>query len=319
MSSATPAAPAAPVTQLPMPIWAQDIAPIEDFGEPGSIMIHAEPGQGKSRAALTIAKVRGFDRGVVLDIDNGTEVLLNDPVLRAKHKAGLITIIRIDKTQPDAFVKFHNYFNDLMKNGKAYGFQYLIVDTLDVAQETAIEWFLANTWNDDHTKLNTQGGWGEVAKWTSNVLWQLQNHPDMLGIGLVHTKVDEKEAKKTGVSTLKPKFQGSMKDNAAGIPSVVVYLRKEELENGEVNIIADLSGTDGAISKQRYSSFLPNRIDNFSMDLLYGLIRGEVASPVAATQIPTMPAEQIAAAVQPQAPTDPQPVTTTATAPAAAA
>lgn len=290
----TTAAQAPNVTPLPQPIWAQDVAPIEDFGEPGSIMIHAEPGQGKSLLALTIAKVPGFERGVLLDIDNGSEVLLNDPALRRAHAEGRITIIKIDKTKPDAFAKFHNYFEDIIANGEAYGFKYFIVDTMDVAQETGVDWFLANTWNEDGTKLDTRAAWGKVSKWTSDRLWALQNHPTMLGITVVHTKVDEKEAKKTGTSILKPKFQGGVKDNAAGIPSLVIYLTKEEREDGSINIVADMSGANGAngaIGKQRYSSFLPNRIENVDMPLIYGLIRGEIVWQPAAPEIPPTPIE----------------------------
>ncbi|KZE41414.1 AAA family ATPase [Microbacterium sp. T32] len=287
------------VTQLPVPIWAADVAATEDFGEPGSILIHAEPGRGKSRAALTIAKVRGFERVAVLDIDNGTEVLLNDPELRQKYAQGLITIIKIDKTKPDAFVKFHNYFWDIINNGKAYGFNAFIIDTADVAQEVAAEWYLANTMNDSGTALDSRAAWGKVSEWTSKMLWALQNHPTMLGITVNHTKVDEKEAKKTGVSTLKPKYAGSVKDTAAGIPSIVIYMTKETTEDGRTNIIADMGGDAGAISKQRYSSFLPNRLENFSMPLLYGLIRGEItldASPA----IPTIQTDIAAAAAQTQ-------------------
>lgn len=299
----TTAAPAANVTQLPMPIWAQDVAPIEDFGEPGSIMLHAEPGQGKSLAALTIAKVPGFERGVVLDIDNGTEVLLNDPELVRLHKEGRITIIRIDKTKPDAFAKFHNYFWDLINSGPAYGFKYLIVDTMDVAQEVGVEWYLANTWNDDGTKLDTRDAWRKVGKWTSDCLWALQNHPDMLGISVVHTKIDEEQKKKTGVSKLKPKFQGASKDNAAGIPSLVAYLTKIENEDGSVNIVADIGGMEDAISKQRYSSFLPNRVENFSMPLIYGLIRGGIVPAAASPEIPVTPLEQLSQAAAAANPT----------------
>lgn len=288
------------VTQLPQPIWAADVAATEDFGEPGSILIHAEPGQGKSRAALTIAKVRGFERVAVLDIDNGTEVLLNDPELRQRYAQGLITIIKIDKTKPDAFLKFHNYFKDIIANGAAYGFNAFIVDTADVAQDVAAEWFLANTYNDAGTALDTRKAWGEVAKWTADMLWALQNHPTMLGITVNHTKVDEAEQKKTGTATLKPKYAGSVKDTAAGIPSIVIYMTKETAENGATNIVADMSGEEGAIAKQRYSSFLPNRLENFSMPLLYGLIRGEITLDAAAPEVPTIPTDIAAAAAQPQ-------------------
>jgi len=288
------------VTQLPAPMWAADVAPIEDFGEPGSILIHAEPGQGKSRAALTIAKVRGFERVAVLDIDNGSEVLLNDPELRRRHAEGLITIIKIDKTDPNAFVKFHNYFWDIIHNGTAYGFKAFLVDTADVAQDVAADWYLANTLNDAGTALDTRKAWGQIAKWTSDMLWALQNHPTMLGITVNHTKVDEAEAKKTGTSTLKPKYAGSVKDTAAGIPSIVIYMTKETTEEGETNVIANMGGDDGAISKQRYSSFLPNRLENFSMPLLYGLIRGEITLDTAATEVPVIPTDIAAAAAQTQ-------------------
>ncbi|MDF2990251.1 MAG: hypothetical protein K0S37_765 [Microbacterium sp.] len=286
------AAPA--VAALPDP-WETETVAIEDFGLPGSIMIHAEPGQGKTRTGAGIIKVPGFKKLAIIDIDNGSEAILNDPELVQAYRDGRIKIIKIDKTKPDAFARFHTIFWDLVTNPR--DFDCVMIDTLDVAQECAVNYYKATTYNDTATALDTRKAYGVIAEWTTNVLWALQNHPQLTGITLVHTM--NHEEKKTGTSALKPKFQGSAKDNAAGIPSLVAYLKKERHDDGRVNVTADIGGADGAIAKQRYSSFLPDHINDFSLPLIYRLIRGEEvmtttvqpADPTAElpTEIPAIP------------------------------
>jgi len=282
------------VTALPVPSFMNDIAPIEGFGDPNSIMIHSEPGKGKTFTLGEAIKIPGLETMIVIDIDNGTNVFLNDPVIMAAVRDGRIKIIKLDKTAPDAFIKFDTYFWEII-NANGYGFKVVGLDTADVIQEVAAEWFLANTWNDQGNALDTRKAWGELAKWTSKFLWALHNNPNFLGLTLVHTKTEEE--KKTKISTIKPKFQGSVKDSAAGIPDIVIYLTKEENEDGSVNIVADMSGVGDIVSKQRYSAFLPQRMDNFSLPKLYELIRSGAAAQNALAPVTPIQTEPAAAAV----------------------
>ena len=276
-------------TALPDP-WETETVNLASFGLPGSIMLHSEPGKGKTRAGASIIKVPGFNKVAILDIDNGTESLLNDPELARALAEGRIKIIKIDKTKPDAFARFHNLFWDLIANPR--DFDAVIIDTMDVAQECAVNYYTSTTYNDAGSALDTRKAYGLIAKWTSDVLWALQNHAQLTGVTLVHTKTEEE--KKTGVSTLKPKFAGSIRDNAAGIPSLVAYLTKETGEDGVDHVIADIGGADGAIAKQRYSSFLPNRVEDFDLPKVYSLIRGETTAPTTATT-PAEPSDGIPA------------------------
>ncbi len=306
VQSAPTTAPAA----LPDP-WATETVNLASFGLPGSIMLHSEPGKGKTRTGASIIKVPGFRRLAILDIDNGTESLLNDPELARALAEGRIKIIKIDKTQPDAFARFHQLFWHTIQNPG--DFDAFMIDTLDVAQECAVAYLKQTVTNDAGTALDTRAAWGKIAEWTTSVLWALQNHPQLTGITLVHTKEDEE--KKTGSSSLKPKFAGSAKDTAAGIPSLVAYLTKETGEDGLDHVIADIGGTGNAIAKQRYSSFLPNSIRDFDMPTVYRLIRGEApADPTAATpevaqaassEIPPLPGAEAIGTIIPNPTTAP--------------
>lgn len=278
------------VTALPAPSFLNDIAPVEGFADPNSIMIHSEPGKGKTFSMGEVIKVPGLETMIVLDVDNGTKVFANDPEVMQAVRDGRIKIIKIDKTQPDAFIKADTYFWEIV-NANGYGFKVVGLDTADVFQELAVDFFLANTWNENGTALDTRKAYGEIAKWTSKFLWALHNNTNFLGVTLVHTKTEEE--KKTKVSTIKPKFAGSVRDSAAGIPDIVIHLTKEENEDGSVNIVADMSGVGDVVSKQRYSAFLPPRMENFSLPKLYELIRAGVNA-----QNPIAPVTPIAASTQ---------------------
>jgi hypothetical protein len=264
------------VPSVPMPSFAFAFSAPEQVGPPKSIMIYGEPGTWKTSIAGSYIKVPGVKRILYIDVDNGTEVFVNDPEIQAAVLDGRIQILQIDKLHPQAFDMIDAAVKEILSQD--FGYDAVVLDAMDVVQEIAVERFMATTFNDKG-KLDSRAAWGEVSKWVSNIMWGLQNTTYFTGITVVHSKTEEE---KTGATTIKPKFQGSIKDNVAGIPSLVAYVGFEKNAEGKVELVAGLGKSDEYISKSRYSAKVPDRIPNFDLPKLYALINSPAAPAVEA-------------------------------------
>jgi hypothetical protein len=265
-------APAPQRSGLPTPSWGYMIAAPAGVGAPKSILLYGAPGARKTSIAGSIIKVAafkqkitGFQKVLYIDIDNGSEVLMTDPECRAAVEDGRIQIVPIDKLSPDAAGMVDFITKDVVAND--YGYDAVILDSLDVAQEVMVKHKLATTYNDQGTKLDTLKAWGQVGVWTTDLAWGFQNSPHFLGIIVMHEKT---EGEDIGKPLVKPKLQGGSKDSIAGIPSLVAHLSFQKGEDGADHIVANLGSSSAAVSKNRYR--FDGEIVDFDLPLLYRMV-----------------------------------------------
>lgn len=254
-----------PITDFPPIPFLTSIADPEEIGDPQSMIIYGEPGTWKSSIAAKITRVPRFanERGLIIDIDNGTEVLSNYPDIKAKIKSGQIQIFKIDKTSPDAYGKLAYIMNEVTTTD--YGYGWVILDTLDVAQEVLIKEKLATTFNDKG-QLDTRGAWGLVSADGSEWMWSFQNTPFFVGITVMHSKEDSE----SGKFKIKPKLAGSLKDSLAGIPSLVAYVDFREDEEKNTHLVATIGKSSITSTKNRY--MMSDDIWDFDLEKLYAMI-----------------------------------------------
>lgn len=281
-----------PIINAPIaPPFASMFAKPAQVGPPKEILLYGAPGTFKTSIAAGAIKLEGINKMLYLDCDNGTEVLSNDPEVFqyvstdfGKPGQKAINIIHIDKTAPDAFaqLKYFLGYRDpetgVSVKGSVFsqGYDVIVLDALDVAQEIAVQWLLANTFNDKG-KVDTRGAWGEVSKWTSDLGWALQNSTE-LGILVAHSSEGTDDG---GQFKIKAKLQGSVKDSIAGIPSIVAHLDfVSDPETKVAHLVATVGQSDIHTTKNRY--MLPKEIVDFDLPKLYALIADQRANKTAA-------------------------------------
>lgn len=265
------------MTTAPETPFAAMFAKPDEVADPSSILVYGPPGTYKTTIAGSIATVPKFKgkRILYIDIDRGATVLMNDPEIYAAVEAGTFNILPINKLDGDAFSKLQYFLGAYDEHGNfqqgeafKYGYDVVILDSLDVAQEVAADWYLANTWNEQGTKLNTMKAWGEISRWTSNVAWSFQNS-DGLGIIVMHST---EKAEDSGLVKTKPKLSGSAKDNIAAIPDLVAYVDFESNPDNreDIRLVATLGASDAIVSKNRWR--LDSKIVDFDLLKFFSII-----------------------------------------------
>ena len=273
--------------QAPAPVWDFEASflSVDTVDEPQFIELFAAAGKRKTSTAATIVEVPKYRDAKVLfiDIDKGATVLANNPAVKAKIADGSFRIIQINRDdagdpatgRPPAFGQLTMLlgYKDPVTGGWVQGqafqrdYDIVILDTLDVAQEVAKDWFLANTFTDDGTKLNTMAGWGRIGDWTLGVAWALKNST-ALGIALVHSK----EESEGGAFKIKPALAGGAKDKLGGIPDLVAHLDfiTDEGQDGATHLVASIGESGITETKNRW--MLPPKLIDFTLPQLYELI-----------------------------------------------
>lgn len=285
------------IPQLPVPSFAASYVPADQVGAPQSIMLYGETGTQKTSDFGELVKARRFNRALLFDIDNGSEVFANDPeVVQAMHE-GRLVVSKIDSLDPDAFNTIEARLLEVAgvyrgTDGKIYphpeipdfGFDLVGLDTFNGMADAAVKHFKATTYNDKG-QLDTRAAYGVFAEWAASIIELFHNTDRFVGFFAMHPKVDEE--KTTGVSVIKPKLQGSYKDSIGSKPSLVAYLSWEKNpETDQVVRTATVGRSELAVSKNRYR--LPDKIYDFSIVKFYDDLeaRGIVPPVSAPTQTP---------------------------------
>ena len=269
MSTPTLPAPAEEAQTQFAPVWASLIAPPEEIlGPPRSIELFGPAGAGKTTAAGSLIKRPDINKILFVDVDRGTEVLVNDPVTRAAVQSGQIQILPIDQGDPQAFAKLTSLIQDLSTNN--YGYDAVVFDTFGQAYEIATDYFLKNTFTSNG-QIDTQKGWGELKKWGVAMWTALHNAPHFLVVGIFHEKAETSDM---GRVLVIPALQGSLKTWITSKASIVAHLSYERNPDSEdpnaVELVATVGASDIYPTKVRYN--IPPRIRNFSMDKLLDAI-----------------------------------------------
>lgn len=177
----------------------------EHLGKPEQILLVGGPGSGKTHSALTLTEVEGFYPMLYLDTEGSTIGVAD------KFDKSRLTVLRI-KTHEE----LRKITNDLLN--KKHKYKTVVIDTIDTAQERAIN-LLKKKYPTDGYAV-----WGDVATWLTgadgNGLMMRLKDADFLSVVVVHAR-EEKSG--SGAVIEKPRLQGSSKDVIASIPDCVFY------------------------------------------------------------------------------------------------
>lgn len=257
---------------LPTPSFASFIQAPQEVGRPKSILLYGQHGTRKSSISGSLALVDGFKKILYIDIDQGAEVLMSRPETAAKVKDGTIQVLPISSLDPSAFAKLNSVIEEVTQND--FGYDAVILDTLDVAQDVAEKHFKAVYANSSSSgKKDGFAIWGDLGVWTDEIVRSLHESPNFMAIITAHAKEQTLES---GAHRILPRLSGSSKDAIGGIPSIVAYLEYQgHPETGETHLVASVAESDVVISKNRYN--LPPLIVDPDMPHLFDLISKSIS------------------------------------------
>lgn len=267
-------------TALPKPVWASAFQTIEEVGDPKSIFLYGTHGTRKTTIASSIFKVPGINRVLHIDIDNGAETLATDATIKAAIKDGTYNVLTINSLEAGAFTKLNSVIDDVVSTD--YGYDAVILDTLDVAQDVAEEVFEAQfATSGKGGKRDGFAVYGALGVWTDKIVRKLHNCSRLVGVITAHEKENTAE---DGTTRIQPRLSGSSKDAIGGIPSIVMRVQfKNHPETGERTLVATLGEDEKLITKQRYRDVLPQQMANVTLPDVYNRVRG-ISAPQAVSK-----------------------------------
>jgi hypothetical protein len=268
------------IERPPAPVWAGSFQSIEKVGDPKSIFLYGTHGTRKTSIASSIYKVPGINRVLHIDIDQGAETLATDPIIKAAIKDGSYNVLPINSLASNAKANLERVISDVTTVD--YGYDAVIFDTLDVAQDVAEAVF------EEKYATTGKGGkrdgfavYREIGAWTDKYVRSLHNCPWLVGVVTAHEKENTDDE---GTTRIQPRLSGSSKDAIGGIPSIVLRLAwQNHPETGARALITTMGEDEKLITKQRYRDLLPRQMRDITLPDLYSRIRGEYTEPTAAT------------------------------------
>ena len=266
------------IPALPVPSFASNFTQVLDVGPPKSFLLYGDTGTRKTTMVGELVASGRFKHALVFDIDNGTEAFASDPAIMAAVHDGRITISPIDSAlDPEAFQKidaqilevcgaYRDHLGVINPNPNIpdFGYDLVLLDTVNLAQTVAIKHFQATTFNTKG-QPDTLAAWGKVGIWTDEIARLLHNTKRFTGAMVMHPMTVEDKA---GGIKIKPKLGGGMKDTMSTIPSLVAYLAFEKHpDTGVESLVATLGESTLYDSKNRYR--LPSKMYDFNLTNLY--------------------------------------------------
>jgi hypothetical protein len=223
--------------------------------KPEFIVLYGRPGGGKTYLAATASELPGVRKTLILDTEGSTVGTLSD------FDDDKVDIIRVS-----SFVMLEAILDKLLDPNAVHEYDVVILDTLDVAQQWAVQHFKDAA---PYTKSGEKDGfwaWGEVSKWTVDRLGKALRAAPFLAVVVLHEK-EEKNGDGGIVKNLN--LQGSAKDTWPGIPDVVAYLERKVMD-GEPRTIAFFETDDNKVTKNRFK--FPAKVLEPTIPALFNLI-----------------------------------------------
>lgn len=284
------------VTALPLPSFAKAATPAASIGFPKSLLLYGDTGTRKTTmiAELIIAGI--FKRAVIIDIDNGSETLMADPLIAAAIDDGRIIVMSVDPVlDQHAFSKVDSIICEMagarhpvdqagkpiytkfetIPDAPTFDIDLLSLDTLNVFQDVAVKFFQSITLTPAG-KPDTLAAWGAVGVYTDAIARLFQNTPRFTGAIAMHARTDTEN---TGKVSIKPKLSGGTKDSIATIPSLVAHLDFEANgDSGSTSLVATVGESEIYVTKNRYR--LEPKIRDFNLVKLYSVIAEKIGKPL---------------------------------------
>lgn len=174
-----------------------------DLHSPRQILLAGQAGSGKTHSALTTTEVEGLYPVLYLDLEDSTVGVVSN------FDHSRVDVIRI---------RSHKQLSQVIKaiTTKTHKYKTVVIDTLDKAQERALEYYQNQNPSDGFA------AWRELGEWLGNDdgLVNSLKAADFLSVLVIHTREEKSDS---GAIVQRLKLQGSQKDNLPSIPDAVFY------------------------------------------------------------------------------------------------
>lgn len=227
--------------------------------KPELMAIYGRAGSGKSFFSATSEGIEGFKRGLIIDTERSTVGVVTN--------ADFWDIIYVND-HDDPLAYFEMLIDALDDPEFETDYDVIVIDTLDVAQDWAIDWYVYGDGviKTKYGEPNTQVAWGNIHKWTNRVA-QVLKKIKPLGIITIH---DREEKGETGALQQRLRLSGGAKDTFASIPDTVIYLERRKHGKEGVITTAFFGTDDNKITKDRFG--FPPAVQGATIPYLFGLI-----------------------------------------------
>ena len=237
-------------------------------GAPKSILIYGPPKKGKTVFAASICDVPGYERVLLIDVEGGSSSV------SAWYP-------EVDVVEAGTHKEFTRVAEALL-NGKlvepesGLPYQAVIIDTLDKAQERALEVFDNDPAGFVNGKKDGFFKWAAVKTWTTKMTDYFHMAP-FLTIFIAHQ--DDDKDLVTGAVTTTVMLQGKSKMTFPSTPDIIgqfnVITVKEEGAKVARRVV-DFSLSDKLITGQRYADKLDGVVADPTFEKIFRKILPDI-------------------------------------------
>lgn len=235
-------------------------------GAPKSVLIYGPPKKGKTVFAASIVDVEEYDRVLLIDVEGGS----------ASVSAWYP---EVDVIETPTHKEFERVVEALLNNkiaepASGLPYQAVIIDTLDKAQERALEAFDKDPRGIVNGKKDGFFKWAMLKAWTTKIGDLLHMAP-FLTIFIAHQEDDRDET--TGAVTTTVMLQGKSRFTFPSVPDIIGHFTVKRVdENGEKSNkrVVDFTVSDKLISGQRYADKLNGAIVDPDFSKIFAKIKG---------------------------------------------
>lgn len=258
----------------------------DPVAKPELWLLYSQAGSGKTHTASGAVDISDDTKVLYIDVEGSTPgVVTNHKNWRNIDIVPVYEMTASDEERAQGItneIKRFKYLRTLLSekylfSGKETKYDYVVIDTFDVAQDYAIDFFEREAQiaaDNLGGEVNGFSVWADVKKWTLSVA---KNMKSMKPVGIL-VQHDREEKAKSGAIVKKLALSGSAKDILPGIPDVVLYLERRLVKeptkddpNNTVEVtVGYFASEDGKVTKNRFG--FPAKVKNPTIPKLLELI-----------------------------------------------